>query len=115
MSCFAQNRSCDNTAENCFIQISSLYSRVYVRKIIKKQKGKFPRDLHIQAKEVYSPLFVQSSSQLPHCFLTGALVIVAFVVFKAPLHPVHTNLQNFETAYIYIHILSLHRFMWTGL
>ena len=56
MFCFAQSRSCDDTPENCFIQISSLYSRVYVRKIIKKQKGKFPRDLHIQAKEVYSRL-----------------------------------------------------------
>lgn len=112
MFCFAQSRSCDDTPKNCFIQISSLYSRVHVRKIIKKQKGKFLRDLHIQPKEVYSRLFVQSSSQLPYCFLTGALVIVAFV---APLYPVHTNLKNFETAYIYIHILSLHRFMWTGL
>ena len=91
------------------------YSRVHVRKIIKKQKGKFLRDLHIQPKEVYSRLFVQSSSQLPYCFLTRALVIVAFFVFKAPLYPVHTNLKNFETAYIYVHILSLHRFMWTGL
>ena len=28
-------------------RVKTLYSRVYVRKIIKKQKGKFPRDLHI--------------------------------------------------------------------
>ena len=90
-----------------------LYIHVYMYKFI-NLLGKFPRDLHIQAKEVYSRLFFQSSSQLPYCFLTGAVVIVAFVVFKAPLYPVHTNSENFKNAYIYMHIF-LHRLMWTGL
>ena len=101
MFCFAQSRSCDDTPENCFIQISSLYSRVHVRKFIKKQKGKFPRDLHIQAKEVYSRLFFQSSLQLPYCFLTGVLVIVAFVVFKAPLYP-STRIRRILKSLIFI-------------
>ena len=53
---FSQYRSCDNTLENCFFQISSC-SRAYVR--TKRQSVKFPWDLYweiknIQAKEVYT-------------------------------------------------------------
>ena len=54
---FSQYRSCDNTLENCFFQISSC-SRAYVR--TKRQSVKFPCDLsrlgkqNIQAKEVYT-------------------------------------------------------------
>ena len=52
---FSQYRSCDNTLENCFFQISSC-SRAYVH--TKRQSVKFPCDLrgiqNIQAKEVYT-------------------------------------------------------------
>ena len=55
MKLFSQYRSCDNTLEKCFFQISSC-SRAYVR--TKRQSVKFPWDLlgkqNIQAEEVYT-------------------------------------------------------------
>ena len=53
---FPQYRSCDNTLENCFYQISS-YSRAYEPIIYKKTKGTFPlgpqlEKQNIQTKEV---------------------------------------------------------------
>ena len=55
---FYQYRSCDNTLENCFFQIS-FYSRAYVRIIYEKTKCHVPLGpllgkQYIQAKEVYS-------------------------------------------------------------
>ena len=44
---FSQYRSCDNTLENCFFQISSC-SRAYVR--TKRQSVKFPWDLYWENK-----------------------------------------------------------------
>ena len=44
---FSQYRSCDNTLENCFFQISSC-SRAYVR--TKRQSVKFPWDLYWEIK-----------------------------------------------------------------
>ena len=54
---FSQYRSCDNTLENCFVQISS-YSRAYLRINYEKTKGEVPLGpllgkQNIQAKEVY--------------------------------------------------------------
>ena len=54
---FSQYRSCDNTLENCFFQISS-YSRAYLVIIYKKTKGQVPLGpllgkQNVQAKEVY--------------------------------------------------------------
>ena len=54
---FSQNRSCDNTLENCFFQIPS-YSRAYVRIIQEKTKSQVPLGpllgkQNIQPKEVY--------------------------------------------------------------
>ena len=53
----SQYRSCDNTLENCFFQIS-FYSRAYVSISNKKTKGQDPlgpllEKQNIQAKEVY--------------------------------------------------------------
>ena len=53
---FSQYRSCDNTLENCFFQISS-YSRSYLRKNYEKTKGEVPLGpllgkQNIQVKEV---------------------------------------------------------------
>ena len=50
-------RSCDNTLENCFFQIS-FYSRAYLRIIYEKTKGPVPLGpllgkQNIQAEEVY--------------------------------------------------------------
>ena len=44
---FSQYRSCDNSLENCFFQISSC-SRAYVR--TKRQSVKFPWDLYWEKK-----------------------------------------------------------------
>ena len=54
---FSQYRSCDNTLENCFFQISS-YSRAYLVIIYKKTKGQVPLGpllgkQNVQANEVY--------------------------------------------------------------
>ena len=54
---FSQYRSCDNTLENCFFQISS-YSRAYLVIIYKKTKGQVPLGpllgkQNVQSKEVY--------------------------------------------------------------
>ena len=54
---FSQYRSCDNTPENCFFQISS-YSRAYVRIIYKKTKDRVPLEpllgkQNMRAKEVH--------------------------------------------------------------
>ena len=54
---FSQYRSCDNTLENCFFQIS-FYSLAYVRIIYEKTKVQVPLGPllgkeNIQAKEVY--------------------------------------------------------------
>ena len=54
---FSQYRSCDNTLENCFSQISSC-SRAYLRVIYEKTKSQVPPGpllgkQNIQAKDVY--------------------------------------------------------------
>ena len=54
---FSQNRSCDNTPENCFFQISS-YSHAFVRIIYEKTKDQVPLDSllgkqNMRVKEVY--------------------------------------------------------------
>ena len=49
---FSRCRSCDNTPENCFFQISS-YSRVYVCIIYEKKTGAYSPGTSIQANEVY--------------------------------------------------------------
>ena len=52
---FSQYRSCDNTLEYCFVQISS-YSRAYLRINYEKTKGSPGTSIgkqNIQAKEVY--------------------------------------------------------------
>ena len=56
---FSQYRSCDNTVEKIFFQISP-YSRAYLRIIYDKTKGQGPplgpllRKQNVQVKEVYS-------------------------------------------------------------
>ena len=54
---FFKYRSCDDTQENCFFQISS-YSRAYARIIYEKKKGQVAlipllEKQNVQAKEVY--------------------------------------------------------------
>ena len=54
---FSQYRSCDNTPENCFFQISS-YSRAFVRIIYEKTKGQVPLEpllgkQNMRVKQVY--------------------------------------------------------------
>ena len=57
MFCFPNNRSCDNTLENCFFQISS-HSRAYLRINCEKTGLSSLRPLlgkqNIQAKKAYS-------------------------------------------------------------
>ena len=48
---FSQYRSCDNSLENCFFQISSC-SRAYVR--TKRQSVKFPCDLCVREYKTYN-------------------------------------------------------------
>ena len=49
---FSQYRSCDNTLEKCFFQISS-YSRAYLRIIHEKTKGQVLLGPLLGVKKVY--------------------------------------------------------------
>ena len=74
---FSQYRSCDNTLENCFFQISS-HSLANVCIIYEKTKGQVPLGplsgkQNMQAKEVYSSHFetIQDSREVKHSVENG--------------------------------------------
>ena len=63
---FTQYRSCDNTLENCFFQITS-YLRAYLRIIYKEETGQVPlgpllEKQNIPAKEVYCEMRISNFS-----------------------------------------------------
>ena len=87
MSSLPIRRSCDNTVDNCFIQIS-FYLRAYVRIRYEKTKGQIPLrpslgKQNIQAKEVYCRKFIRDM-----LFLRGrALVCAVFSLMHASQCP----------------------------